>query len=201
MKVYRLGTVNFQSRYVLSIDPGLITSGFCFWDKQSLPVLRTIETRENSTAVQFMDCYAMSRKQFEEYEKVFNSLKGFDYKDLEIIIEHSVYNPEFQFSIGLNVFLSFLVTKLLDKGVKKIVLVPPVVVQFFLQSRNLLASDIKRYVKHFLKEFQTLCTSPHDTDALFMCILVHYERFKDLFGVDLRVPELEYIDYTQINGG
>lgn len=180
--------------YSLTIDPGLVTSGFCLLDTRSGSIiLRTILNNENYISSTFLENYVMCASQFKLYIKTIQELlPDVPLSLVQVNVEHSVYNPEFQFSIGLNMFLTYLVDHLSSLGVVRVDLIPPRTPQFFLQTREKLKlSQIKKWVKYFLPMFYEVCDSAHSIDALLHSVFLHYDIYTKHHKIDVRVPDLE----------
>lgn len=188
---------NWSPLYSLTIDPGLVTSGFCLINFANDSVkLKTIETKTNFISSTFMENYQMSCKQFQVYLQTLSEmLISPDLTKFQVNIEHSVYNPEFTFSIGLNIFLTYLVDGLLSLGVPLIKLIPPKTPQYFLQdSSKLKDSEIKRWVKFFMPMFSDKALSPHSRDALLHSLFLHYEFYNKVYKINARLPVIDLID-------
>jgi len=202
MKIYSID--NFRSNkkraskipealFSISIDTGLVTSGICILDlKLSTVKLLSLNTKENYISSNFIENFTMSEIQINNYLQIFKD-NNIDLSRTIFNIEHTVYNPEFSFSIGLNIFLTSLVKTLIGLNVLQINLLPPRVTQYFLSEYKLKDSKIKKWVEYFLPMFYKDCKNAHIIDALLHSIFIHYDFYKQNFGINIKVPDKQII--------
>lgn len=199
MKIYSIDNFSLKDKkrastspealFSISIDTGLITSGICILDlKLSTVKLLSLNTKENYISSNFIENLVMSEIQITHYLKIFSD-NNIDLTKTIFNIEHTVYNPEFSFGLGLNIFLTSLVKTLLHKKVLRINLIPPRVTQYFLSEYKLKDSKIKAWVKYFLPMFYKECKNAHIIDALLHSIFIHYDYYQSNFNIDIRIPD------------
>lgn len=194
---------NKTSRYLVSIDPGLATSGIVIYDiVASLFYESTLLSEDYKSSPNFNENLPSVVYQISRYIDYIKTTLGVTtLSDCSIVIEHPRYNPDFTFSIGLSMLVSSFISVLLQQDTGTIYLVPPMVTQYFIQERNLKDSHIKSWVHFFLSEFSTIkFSSYHTIDAFLLNLFIHWVYYKSVYkltGIREPVVNIKYHDYLK----
>lgn len=189
MKLYKFEkTKNVASKYSLSIDPGIKTSGLCLLNLVSSEVfLKTIEL-DVKTNVQFPELLVLSHNMINHY---FDWLKQFDIdlKYLDLILEFTFLQGSF--SPSLNTQISLVVESFVAKNVNSITLFPPQIPGFFLRTTEKIDQElINEWIKYYASNYFDRVDSAHSADALMANIYVNHEYYqKRKLIKDIRIPD------------
>lgn len=191
MKLFYLkNKKSLASKFNLSIDPGVKSSGLCLLDlDNSTVVTKTILNKEAYANVIFPHLYCLSLEMFDQY-LLFIEENKVDIKKTTLNIEYTF--SQGSFSPGLNAQVATAITKFIDLGIQGIYFVPPRIPSFFLRT-------VERLDDHILNAWfvnyvpRIKLDSPHSKDALMISIFCNYDFFfvNNLIDTRIRKPEYE----------
>jgi len=101
------------------------------------------------------------------------------------------------FSPALFLTYALLVERLLmEKGVGRVCLIPPLIPKYFMQKKGSLAkSETVKFVKENLGMVLTKKRiNSHMADSLLFSVFMHYKFYQKVYNVNLRTPEFEFVD-------
>ena len=201
VSVYRYCNTEIASKYIVAIDTGLATSGLSILNKVTGENKLVTLFSSYQQSSNFVDLIVPVNNQCQNYlETIYKYVPEKEKEYISLVVEHPVYNPEFTFSIGLNMLASAFVNYVLSRGIKRLNLVPPVITQYFLQKKNITLTEIKTWLKYFMPLYNPKELTAHSIDALLLSLFTNYEYYEENKLINTGVKKPVY-DVKELNFG
>lgn len=199
MKLYVIGSGRGRSQYSLSVDPGVVTSGYAFLDSEAKTVVSWAEKNEGVRVLEL------------QVPELLQAVKGVVQKNLsgaiarigrekvpatEVILEYPHVSGEF--SMGLAVCLTWMQEFFVREGFLKVTYIPARIPEWFLKVRSVSGRETVDLAKSFFPHIRDKRVAVHECDALLFSLFKHYDFYHRVFGVNARPPQYEIVDVGRI---
>lgn len=190
MNIYEIRGAQEQgpSAFSLSIDPGVATSGYALLTRQG--VVHSWKAEREDTGVMSKsvpELLVLMRKLVgEDLLRAFEVEEPFSWHSAEVVMEYPHISG--QFSLGLSLYMSELVSRLLGLGVMKISFLPNRIPEWFLKQRGVSGRETVALTRSLFPWVGAKRISVHECDALLFSLYKHYRFYNQKFGIVAREP-------------
>lgn len=201
MKLYKWQITSSKTKFSISVDPGIFTSGFTFIDSEKNVIRHALrEDKESRLSGEFPVVLPTIIKATSETIRAIQSFLGFNphnYVRTQVIIEYTFMQGAF--SVGISTFVTLLVYRIINEVYPaKILFVPPKVVTMLInkqwKSKKPKDSEVQEFIIENFPHVKGQKLAIHICDSLLFSYLCHPTFYRKTYNIDLERPKLEVID-------